>query len=328
MNIVITGVGGFVGRYLVQELRNALGSRVHINGITDIPVSPDIAEHLDNSTVIDITNKTALRDFLLPMQPDAIYHLAAQSSAALSLKKPVETIQNNITGTLNVLDVVREDLHNHPRILNVGSAEVYGAPADGSSIDENVPLCPLNPYAASKAAADYISFVYYKSFGVKAIRTRSFNHIGPGQSDMFVMSNFAKQIALIENGLQEAVLHTGNLQARRDFTDVRDVVRAYRMLMESGDVGEAYNVCSGIGYPIGELLEILLHIDPKHSKNRITIEQDIDRMRPAENPVLIGSNQKLKAKTGWEPKIPIETMLYELLHYWREKVKREYSKCE
>jgi GDP-4-dehydro-6-deoxy-D-mannose reductase len=212
--------------------------------------------------------------------------------------------------------------------LNVGSAEVYGAPADGSSIDENVPLCPLNPYAASKAAADYISFVYYKSFGVKAIRTRSFNHIGPGQSDMFVMSNFAKQIALIENGLQEAVLHTGNLQARRDFTDVRDVVRAYRMLMESGDVGEAYNVCSGIGYPIGELLEILLHIDPKHSKNRITIEQDIDRMRPAENPVLIGSNQKLKAKTGWEPKIPIETMLYELLHYWREKVKREYSKCE
>jgi len=177
----------------------------------------------------------------------------------------------------------------------------------------------LNPYAASKAAADYLGEIYWKNYGLKTIRTRSFNHIGPGQSTAFVMPSFAQQIARIEKGLQDPVMLVGNLNVKRDFTDVRDVVRAYRLLIKKGEPGDVYNICSNRAVSIGSMLKMLQELSTK----TIEVRQDPERMRPADNPILVGDNSKLAKKTGWKPVFTVEKTLKDLLNYWREKVDRE-----
>ena len=321
MVILITGAGGFVGRYLIKELRASAYKKEKIFGLEVEAITNHAAGQLDGTTQIDITDYRALREYLTTVKPDTIFHLAAQSSVAVSLKEPIETFRVNQTGTLNLLEISAKDLDKHPLILLVGSADLYKNLPNGESISEETGFNPLNPYAASKAVVDFLGKIYWKSYGLKIIRTRSFNHIGPEQSITFAMPNFAQQVARIEKGLQEPTLSVGNLNVRRDFTDVRDVVKAYRFLVEKGQPGEVYNVCSNHAYSLNDMLQMLLRL----SGCSIEVRQDPVRMRPADNPAQQGDNSKLCTQTGWKPEIPIEKTIEDLLNYWREIVETEHD---
>ena len=319
MTTVITGAGGFVGRHLIRELRASSKRKDALYGISVDTITGQTAEELNGVEHIDITDYNALRSCLLRINPDSIYHLAAQSSVALSFREPINTFQVNQIGTLNVLEIAVNDLDKHPRILLVGSADIYANVPDGKPIGEETSFNPMNPYAASKAGMDFLGQIYWSNHGLHTIRTRSFNHIGSGQSTVFVIPNFARQIAKIEKGLQEPVLKVGNIQVQRDFTDVRDVVRAYRLIMEMGHPGEVYNVCSNRSYPISELLQMMLSM----SMCSIDVREDPERMRPSDNPILLGDYTKLNKHTGWKPEIPLAKTLEDLLNYWREIVEYE-----
>ncbi len=222
----------------------------------------------------------------------------------------------NIIGELNVFEAVRE-LGINPVIQIAGSSEEYGlVEEDELPVKETNPLRPLSPYAVSKVGQDLLGYQYYKSYGLDIIRTRGFNHSGPRRGEVFVCSNFAKQIARIEKKKQEPVVYVGNLEAIRDFTDVRDIVKAYWLATEKGEPGEVYNICSGKGYKIEEVLDILLGL----TKERIKVKKDPKRMRPSDVPVLIGDCKKFRGITGWKPEIPFERTLEDLLNYWRERV--------
>ena len=221
----------------------------------------------------------------------------------------------NLTGTLNVLEATKS-ISPCPRVLFIGTAGQYGAVGeDRLPITETQPLAPMDPYSASKAAADIACFQYARSGGVPVVRVRSFNHTGPGQSERFAPSDFARQVALVEAGVAGSV-RVGNLTSRRDFLDVRDVVRAYAMVISKGVPGEVYNVASGVGVEMRQLLDILLGL----SAERIEVEEDPDRYRPVENPVSIGDATKLRKATGWQREIVLEKTLADLLDYWRERV--------
>jgi len=319
MKVLITGVEGFVGRYLLKEVRANSAPGDVIFGIGCAETEPDELPGLHQYTCLDITDFGAFNAYLTGIEPDVIYHLAAQSSVAISLEKPVETFRVNQMGTLYLLETAVKDLGCQPRILLVGSADIYRAAPNGTPLAEDAPLQPLNPYSASKAAADFLGAVYGKQYGLTVLRTRSFNHIGPGQRPVFVMSSFARQIARIERHLQEGVLSVGNLNVRRDFTDVRDVARAYRLLIERGVPGEAYNVCSGKAVAISEMLEMLLGM----TAAKIDVRRDPGRMRKSDNPVLVGNGAKIAEHTGWKPEIPLHETLENLLDYWRERVENE-----
>ncbi|MFC1513943.1 GDP-mannose 4,6-dehydratase [candidate division KSB1 bacterium] len=319
MRIAITGAAGFVGNYLIRELRYKSVGEDEIIGLEQAEFTKEALELLDGSWKVDITEIGSLEKVLKEIKPDIIYHLAALSSVALSLKDPFKYFYVNQLGTLNLLEVAVNALDKHPLMLIVGSADIYNVSEDGKPITEETSFNPLNPYAVSKAGADFLAEIYWKNHGLKTIRSRSFNHIGPGQLANFALPNFAKQIARIERGLQEPVIMVGNLEARRDFTDVRDVVKAYRLIVENGTPGEVYNVCSKRGYTVGEALDMLLDL----SQVDIDIERDPERMRPSDKPVLIGDNNKIKRDTGWQPEIRIEKTLEELLNFWRLKVYNE-----
>jgi len=319
MVIVITGASGFVGSYLIHELRTASTEKDNIFGLANDEIIGKAAEELDGSALTDITNRDALRKYLVELNPDVICHLAAQSSVAVSLKEPCNTFQVNVMGTLNLLEIALKNLDKHPVILLTGSADVYKSTPDGQPVTEENPFHPLNPYAVSKTAVDYLGEIYWKNYGLKTIRTRSFNHIGQGQSTAFVMPDFARQIARIEKDLQDPVMLVGNLNVRRDFTDVRDVVKAYNLLIKKGKPGDVYNVCSNCAVSIDSMLKMLLNLSSK----TIEVRQDPGRMRPTDNPVLLGDNSKLVNLTGWKPEIPVEKTLEDLLNHWRKKVDRE-----
>jgi GDP-4-dehydro-6-deoxy-D-mannose reductase len=219
---------------------------------------------------------------------------------------------------LNLLEAVRHT-GIKPRILVTCSAEGYGASANKVRfLDESAPFAPLNPYSVSKVAQDLLAHQYFLALGQKVVRTRAFSHTGPGQNDSFVAGSFAKQVALIEAGRQKPVIRVGNLKAIRDFTDVRDVVRAYALALEKGKAGEAYNVCSGKGRRISELLDIYL----SESSVKIKVKHDPGRQRAGDIPRLVGNPKKFINATGWKPEIPFEQTLRDVLDYWRERVKR------
>ena len=320
MNIVITGANGFAGTYLIRELLGHYGDTAQLYGISDVNPTSESVCNLKNYAIVDITDYDALKKSLLLFKPDSIYHLAAQSSVALSFEKPHETFLVNQIGTLNVLDIAAKAFEKMPNILIVSSADLYEY--SSGAMSEDTPFAPLNPYGVSKAAADYLGYMYWKNNNLPVIRVRSFNHIGPGQSIQFVLPDFARQIARIEKRYQKPELHVGNLDARRDFTDVRDIVRAYRMVVESAQPGSVYNVCSNKTYAIKELVTLLVEM----SHVSITIKQDSKRMRPSDNPNLLGDNSKIAREIGWEPEISIEKTLEKLLHFWRKQVDLEYYK--
>ena len=307
---LIIGGSGFVGPYLCRELLSA-GYEVVLtaNGET-------VAETDWNWANLDILNAEAVHSLLNGGGFDCVFHLAAQSSAAVSWKKPGLTIDVNVQGTLNVLETLRT-MEKPPRLLLIGSSEEYGAvrPED-CPISEELPCHPGNPYAVSKLCAEQLGLLYAGAYGLEVLCTRSFNHVGPGQAPGFVLPDFCRQIAALDKSAGDKVMSVGNLPAKRDFSDVRDVVRAYRLLMERGRSGRVYNVGSGKAVAVGELLERLL----KLSDADIRAEIDPEKFRPIDVPLHVADVSALREDTRWEAEKPLEETLQSVLNEWREKV--------
>ena len=309
MRALITGIDGFVGPYLARELRahttwTLIGLGRHPAGGGDY--TPLAADLLDRDLVRRVVAEVA---------PTHIFHLAAQSHVPTSHQDGGATLQNNIAAQVNLLDACRT-LAPPPRILIVGSGEEYGlVRPDEMPIREEQPFRPTNPYAVSKVAQDLLGWQYFHSYGLPIVRVRPFNHHGPGQSDRFVMAAFARQVAEVEAGLLPPIVRVGNLDARRDFLDVRDVVRAYRLALAQGTPGEVYNIASGAAIRIGDALDTLLAM----ATRPITTELDSARLRPSDVPVLVADASRLRAATGWQPEISFEQSLRDTLNWWRER---------
>lgn len=313
--LLITGATGFAGSHLAERL---LSNGFEVWG-THIDAFLENVSGLRDLRLVrcDLLDAKATADVIKYVKPDAVFHLAAQSSPSVSYSNPAETLKVNIFTTLNLFEaVVNHSLDTV--IVNAGSGDEYGeADEHELPLSETSELRPANPYALSKVAQDLMAYQYWKSRGVKAIRCRPFNHIGPRQSPNFVASSFAKQIAEIEAGLNpEKVIKVGNLDGSKDFLDVRDVVSAYELLMDKGVCGEVYNICSGRAIKIRMMLDTLLSI----SNEKIEVVQDAQRMRPAEARAVRGSNAKLKS-LGWEPAYSVADGLKETLEFWRVRVR-------
>lgn len=317
MKALITGITGFVGSHLADFLLSE-GIEVHgmrrrrspLVNIKDILGKIDLIE-------CELKDLSSVKTTLNNVRPDFIFHLAAQSYVPTSWTSPADTLTNNVIGELNILEAIKELGLDETRIQLAGSSEEYGLVFENEvPITENNPLRPLSPYGVSKVAQDLLGFQYFHSYGLKVIRTRAFNHTGPRRDEMFVTSNFAQQIVRVEKKMQPPVLRVGNLEAKRDFTDVRDVVRAYYLVTKMGEPGDVYNIASNKTYRIQEMLDMLLSM----AGVEITTEEDPARLRPSDVPVLLGDASKLRKLTGWEPKIPFEQTLRDLLDYWRERV--------
>lgn len=312
--VLITGISGFVGKYLVQELSN---SEVEIHGIVR-EIQP---ENFSNGKVTlheaDLLKKEDVLEIVKKIQPDEVYHLAALTSPAESFKQPLKTIHDNTLLELNVLDSVRDAGLSDTKILITSSAEVYGKVEEKDlPLNEESPMRPTSPYGVSKITQDYLALQNHLAYDMNIIRVRPFNHIGPGQAAVFVVPAFAKQIAEIEKGSKDPVLKVGNLQAKRDFTDVRDIVRAYVLLMEKGESGEVYNIGSGTSYKIQEILDMLLSL----STAQVQIVEDPELLRPTDIPETRCDHTKITQTTGWTPEVPIKQSLEAVLNYWRETV--------
>lgn len=309
---LILGAGGFVGRYLATHLHDDLGFEVWA---TRLP-GEELSQVPARVRELDILNKEAIVDLLFETRPDYIFHLAAQSSVSVAWYNPQLTIDTNIKGAVNVLDAVRE-LFYKPRIVLVGSGEEYGYIEPGETpISEEHKTEPGNIYAATKACQNMMGSIYSKAYDMEIVMVRAFNHVGPRQPSIFVVSDFCRQVAEIEAGKREPVMYVGNLSARRDFTDVRDVVRAYAMLAESGIKGETYNVGRGKAYEIREVLDRIIAMSDKDIK----VEIDQAKIRPVDVPVIEADIMKLTNATGWVPRISMEDTLKEVLDYWRQVV--------
>jgi GDP-4-dehydro-6-deoxy-D-mannose reductase len=266
---------------------------------------------------LDLRDADAVRDLVARVRPDRIYHLAGQAFVPRSFAAPWETLEVNIRGTLNLLEAVRV-LKLETRILVVSSAEIYGAAdADSLPLTESAPFMPSSPYSVSKIAQDMLAWQYARAHSLHVVRARPFNHIGTGQSVDFAVPNWASQIAAAELGLREPVVAVGNLAAARDFTDVRDVVRAYALALERGVAGAVYNVCSGVPQTMQHILETLISL----SRTPITVRVDPERFRPVEIPVLYGSYARLQADTNWRPEIDLVQSLTDVLNEWRARLR-------
>ncbi|MFW5748740.1 MAG: GDP-mannose 4,6-dehydratase [Chloroflexota bacterium] len=314
MRVLITGASGFVGGHLARHLL-AEDPTLDIHGTT-LPSTP--AHSVDGVMLhaIDLRRPDAVRALIARVRPGHIYHLAAQASVRQSFDDPWETLENNIRAQLNVIKACL-DTGITPRILVVSSAEVYFPQSeDDLPLTESAELHPTSPYSVSKIAQDMLGLQYAISHGLPIMRARPFNHFGPGQSPHFVAPAFGLQIARIEAGAQEPVIHVGDLSARRDFTDVRDIVRAYRLIVEHGLPGDVYNIASNQTHSIQELLDALL----AQSDVRIEVAIDPDRLRPSTIPVLRGSYDHLNAVTGWEPAISFDTSLADIMADCRTRV--------
>lgn len=308
---LVIGAAGFVGNYLIEEMA-ANDMAVYA---TKLP-----HEKLENAHAsiynLDIMDKDAIVALLLEIQPDYIFHLAAQSSVGLAWKNPTLTVDVNIKGSINVMDAVRE-LFYKPRVLLIGSGEEYGHIQPGETpITETNLLRPGNIYAATKACQNMIGNIYSKAYDMELMMVRAFNHIGPGQAPMFVVSDFCKQVAEIEKGLREPVMMVGNLAAKRDFTDVRDVVKAYVRLVQKGQPGETYNVGSGNAKEIRQILDLIIFMSDKEIK----VEIDPNKIRPVDVPIIEADITKINRLTGWRPEIPLEQTIQETLSYWRARL--------
>jgi GDP-4-dehydro-6-deoxy-D-mannose reductase len=317
MKVMITGITGFAGSHLVEHLMTIGGLELY--GIRRWRSRTEHIDHLSDEITIeecDLRDSTSVMRIIEKIKPDRIFHLAAQSFVPTSWHAPGESLTTNILGTLHIFEAVRQTGID-PIIQVACSSEEYGlVHPEEVPIKETNPLRPLSPYAVSKVGTDMLSYQYFESYGLKTIRTRGFNHTGPRRGDVFVCSTFAKQIVEIETGKKEPVLKVGNLKAKRDFTDVRDMVRAYWLSTEHCEPGEVYNICSGVAYPIDEVLQMLLGM----SEAKIEVLQDPERMRPSDVPILLGDNTKFVKATGWSPTIPFEQTLRDILEYWRERI--------
>lgn len=296
MKILLTGASGFVGSFLRDR--------------------PGYSSLESNGELVDLRDAEGLNSAIAGIKPDAVIHLAATSFVPASFARPQETYDINFLGTFNLLTALRESGFTG-RFLFVGSADEYGKVSpDDLPIRESCPLKPRSPYGVSKVAAEALCYQWGQTEGFSTIMTRSFNHIGPGQSDQFAVSSFGKQIIEIKVGRREPVLRVGDLDATRDFTDVRDVARAYTALLERGRSGETYNVCSGVERSLGSILARLIEL----AGIDVNVERDLTRLRPAEQRRVCGNCEKLQRDTDWKPEISIDQSLQDILEDWKERL--------
>jgi GDP-4-dehydro-6-deoxy-D-mannose reductase len=326
MRALITGITGFAGSHLAEYIL-AEQPGVEVYGTFRWRSRMDNVEHLDGRIKLvecDLRDYTSMHQALATSRPDVIFHLAAQSFVPSSWNAPNDTIVTNVTGQTNLFEAIRA-LKLDPVVQIACSSEQYGlVHPDETPIKETNPLRPLSPYAVSKVAQDYLGYQYFMSYGLKAVRTRGFNHTGPRRGQVFVTSNFCSQVAAIELGLQPPVIRTGNLEAIRDFTDVRDMVRAYWLAVTKAKPGEVYNIATGHGIHIREMLDLVLSF----SKVQVRTEVDPDRLRPSDVEILIGDSSKFRADTGWEPRIPFEQTVRDLLDYWRKTLAERKARIQ
>ena len=313
MKALIIGASGFVGTYLVEEIRRSLFCEV----ITATSRETDTLGIGEDKTVhLNILDRKQILDVLLSEKPDYIFHLAAQSSVALSWKNPKSTVDTNIIGAINLISAIKQSGYS-PRVLIVGSGEEYGRVKETDiPIRENAVLAPCNVYAVTKVCQNMMASIYARAYGLQLVMTRSFNHIGPGQSPQFVVADFCSQAVKIEKGLQEPVFRVGNLSAKRDFTDVRDVVKAYCMLIQYGKPGETYNVGSGHAVAVQEILDIIL----SQTKAEVKVETDPSKLRPVDVPVIEADISKIYKDTGWKPEISPAQTITDIMQYWRNHI--------
>lgn len=316
MRVLITGAGGFVGGHLITHLKTAQPTVV-LHG-TRLFESEQPHHLLDNSTAIDLKQYSHVKQLLEDFRPEQIYHLAAQAFVPRSFEDPWETLENNILSQLNIIRACLE-LDLQPRMLIISSAEIYGAiKPEELPLSENTPIRPTNPYSVSKVTQDMLGLQYYLSHNLPIMRARAFNHFGPGQNPNFVAPAFATQIAKIEVGEQESVIYVGNLEAQRDFTDVRDIVRAYELIVNHGLPGQAYNIGSGKTYSVQYLLDTLL----TYTDIAIEVRVDESRLRPVDVPVVQADASKLSQHTGWHTTISFEQTLKDVLEDCRQRVRQ------
>ena len=319
MRALITGVCGFAGSHLADYLLTHTDLEVY--GTDIVSGGANIAHIRDDLEFIagDMSDAEVASEILSKANADYVFHLAAQAFVPLSWSNPWQTMENNIRSQLNILEILVGS-GARPKVLVVGSADEYGMILpDELPVTEDTPLRPYSPYAVSKIAQDMLGYQYFVSHGLPIVRVRPFNHIGTRQSPAFVTSDFAKQIAEIEDGRREPRLLVGNLEAKRDFTDVRDMVRGYYLALERGEDGEVYNLGAERAYSIREALEALLEM----SEAQIDVVQDPSRMRPSDVPVVVSDCSKFRQRTGWRATVNLRESLKEILDYWRERVKED-----
>lgn len=303
MKALITGGKGFVGSHLAAELE-ANGYEV---------ICCDLHES-DNIVAMDIMNPEMTLEIISKYRPDVLINMAGQANVGLSWKKPQLTVSLNTIGLINILEAVRQ-VSPGMRVITVGSSDEYGSLGEkGANVTEDMPVNPMTPYAISKSAQDSFAQLYNRAYDMNVCMIRFFNLVGAGQAKGFMIPDFASGIAEVEKGEREYML-VGNLESARDFTYVKDAVRAVRLVAEKGHAGEVYNICSGRTYTAQAILDKLLTM----SDREIEVRQDPARMRPSDTPVVCGNHDKLTAHTGWQPEIGIDTVLEEVLDYWRKQ---------
>ena len=309
MKALITGIDGFVGNYLAAIL---LENGYEVYGTSIIPnYKKENIKIFD----MDLLDKNKVLEVISEVKPNKVFHLAGQSAVGLSWKEPTLTFNINVNGTINLLEAIREKIVD-TKILIIGSSDQYGVIKEQDCpINENQKQNPQTPYGISKKTQEEVALLYSKVYNMNIIIARPFNHIGPGQNKNFVVPDFASKIVDIERGA-DPVIKVGNLNTYRDFTDVRDIIRAYVLLLEKGKNGEIYNVGSGNAIRVHDILDKLINL----SKLPISVEIDPDKFRPIDVPLVLCDNSKIKSDTGWEPQISINKTLIETLEYWRDKI--------
>ena len=315
---LITGITGFAGSYLAEHLVST--GKYEVSGTYLFEESlrnVDAVKSSLNLLKADLSDGEKVSEIVKKTSPSIIFHLAALTSPADSFKSPTETLMNNISLQINLLEAVRKYNLLKTKILVISSADIYGlVKKENLPIDEQTPMTPTSPYSVSKIAQDFLGLTYFLSYKLKIVRMRPFNHIGPRQSPNFVVSTFAKQIAEIEKNKREPILHAGNLDTKRDFTNVKDIVRAYALAVEKGVDGEAYNIGTGTSHKISDILNRLVSMSSKNIK----IKKEKSLFRPSDNPELLCNADKFRKLTDWKPEISIDTTLNDTLDYWRKMI--------
>lgn len=308
MKALIIGAAGFVGRHLITHLKT-LKWEVYTTKLPNEKLNEDVQVY-----DLDILDQSAIQSLLDKIKPDYIFHLAAQSSVAMSWTQPALTVDVNIKGTVNLLEAIRNRHYPALRLLLIGSGDEYGyITKEDLPIKEDTLLRPGNIYACTKAAQNMLGQAYSRAYNLEIVMVRAFNHTGPGQLENFAVSNFCRQIAEIEAGKIPPVIKVGNLTSLRDFTDVRDIVKAYSLLIQKGKSGLIYNVGSGKSISMQEVLNLVLSM----SKVNIKVEQDPSLMRVSDTPVIQADITRLTNETGWKPEISLETTIADMIEYWR-----------
>lgn len=313
MKALIIGAAGFVGNYLLQHIHETYDWDIAATKLDNEQINCNYADVYN----LNIMDMDAILGLLNDIQPDFIFYLAAQSSVSVSWARPDLTVDINIKGCIHLFDALRQASH-HSRVLLIGSGEEYGHILPSQTpVSEQTPLTPGNIYAATKACQNMLGSIYARAYGLNIIMVRAFNHIGPRQAPTFVVSDFCRQVALIEDNRLEPVIKVGNLNALRDFTDVRDVVRAYGLLIQTGKPGETYNIGSGQAIAIQAILDKVLQM----SSSVIRVEVDAQKLRPVDVPIIEADISKLQECIPWQPEITLEQTIKETLDYWRLAIK-------